>query len=195
MEENKTKALEFALSQIEKAHGKGSIMKLGDSPINAIETISSGALSLDFALGIGGYPKGRIIEIYGPESSGKSTLSLHAVAEAQKKGGTCAYIDTEHALNSNYAENLVLRDGRALLVALRGGHEGRDRGLRGSLHVPEAGAIGIRPQPLRLEVPEQGGTHAEDEGKDDQSAHDWFRSRPRSGPGHRGAPPGGHRRR
>jgi len=109
MEENKTKALEFALSQIEKAHGKGSIMKLGDSPINEIETISSGALSLDFALGIGGYPKGRIIEIYGPESSGKSTLSLHAVAEAQKTGGTCAYIDTEHALNSNYAENLGVK--------------------------------------------------------------------------------------
>ena len=109
MEENKTKALEFALSQIEKAHGKGSIMKLGDNPINEIETISSGALSLDFALGIGGYPKGRIIEIYGPESSGKSTLSLHAVAEAQKTGGTCAYIDTEHALNSNYAENLGVK--------------------------------------------------------------------------------------
>ena len=106
MEDNKTKALQFAISQIEKAHGKGSIMKLGDNPVNEIETISSGALSLDFALGIGGYPKGRIIEIYGPESSGKSTLSLHAVAEAQKVGGTCAYIDTEHALNSNYAETL-----------------------------------------------------------------------------------------
>ena len=106
MEDNKTKALQFALSQIEKAHGKGSIMKLGDTPNHEIETISSGALSLDFALGIGGYPKGRIIEIYGPESSGKSTLSLHAVAEAQKVGGTCAYIDTEHALNSNYAEKL-----------------------------------------------------------------------------------------
>ncbi len=90
MEDNKTKALQFALSQIEKAHGKGSIMKLGDNPVNEIETISSGALSLDFALGIGGYPKGRIVEIYGPESSGKSTLSLHAVAEAQKVGGTCA---------------------------------------------------------------------------------------------------------
>ncbi len=109
MEENKTKALQFALSQIEKSHGKGSIMKLGDQPLAAIETISSGALSLDLALGIGGYPKGRIIEIYGPESSGKSTLSLHAVAEAQKSGGVCAYIDTEHALNSSYAENLGVK--------------------------------------------------------------------------------------
>lgn len=106
MDENKERALSFAISQIEKAHGKGSIMKLGDSSIMEIETISSGALSLDLALGVGGYPRGRIIEIYGPESAGKSTLSLHAVAEAQKRGGTCAYIDTEHALNSTYAKAL-----------------------------------------------------------------------------------------
>jgi recombination protein RecA len=106
MDENKEKALNFALSQIEKAHGKGSIMKMGESPQMNIETSSSGALSLDLALGIGGYPKGRIIEIYGPESSGKSTLSLHAVAASQKAGGTCAYIDTEHALNANYAQAL-----------------------------------------------------------------------------------------
>ncbi len=106
MNENKEKALSFALSQIEKAHGKGSIMKMGESPQMNIETSSSGALSLDLALGIGGYPKGRIIEIYGPESSGKSTLSLHAVAASQKAGGTCAYVDTEHALNSNYAQAL-----------------------------------------------------------------------------------------
>ncbi len=104
--ENKEKALQFALNQIEKAHGKGSIMKLGDNPLMQIDTISSGALSLDLALGIGGYPKGRIIEVFGPESSGKSTLALHAVAEAQKNGGVCAYIDTEHALNSAYAKNL-----------------------------------------------------------------------------------------
>lgn len=106
MEDNKNKALQFALSQIEKAHGKGSIMQLGDNPVLDFETISSGALSLDLALGIGGYPKGRIIEVFGPESSGKSTLSLHAVAEAQRQGGTCAYIDTEHALNASYAKNL-----------------------------------------------------------------------------------------
>ena len=107
--ENKHKALEFALNQIEKAHGKGSIMKLGDSQVMQIESISSGAISLDLALGVGGYPKGRIIEIYGPESSGKSTLSLHAVAEAQKSGGVCAYIDTEHALNSSYAQKLGVK--------------------------------------------------------------------------------------
>lgn len=104
--ENKEKALSFALSQIEKAHGKGSIMTLGDMPTLEIETISSGAKSLDLVLGVGGYPKGRIIEIFGPESSGKSTLALHAVAEAQKAGGVSAYIDTEHALNAGYAKNL-----------------------------------------------------------------------------------------
>lgn len=106
MNENKEKALTFAISQIEKAHGKGSIMKMGENATDNIEVISSGALSLDLALGVGGYPKGRIVEIYGPESAGKSTLSLHAVAEAQKAGGVCAYIDTEHALNAQYAEQL-----------------------------------------------------------------------------------------
>lgn len=106
MNENKQKALDFAISQIEKAHGKGSIMMLGDTPEKDISVTSSGTLSLDLALGIGGYPKGRIIEIFGPESSGKTTLTLHAVAEAQKNGGICAFIDTEHALNANYAETL-----------------------------------------------------------------------------------------
>jgi recombination protein RecA len=106
MENNKTKALDFALLQIEKSHGKGSIMKLGDTKVTDIATISSGALSLDLALGVGGYPKGRIIEVFGPEASGKTTLSLHAVAEAQKTGGVCAYIDTEHSLNPGYAEKL-----------------------------------------------------------------------------------------
>jgi recombination protein RecA len=107
MDENKEKALTFAISQIEKTHGKGSIMKMGEkSASEDIEVISSGALSLDLALGIGGYPKGRIVEIYGPESAGKSTLSLHSVASAQKSGGVCAYIDTEHALNAQYAQQL-----------------------------------------------------------------------------------------
>jgi recombination protein RecA len=106
MDDNKEKALQFAISQIEKAHGKGAIMKLGDSNRFNISTVSSGALSLDLALGVGGYPRGRIIEIFGPESSGKTTLSLHAIAESQKKGGVCAFIDTEHALNSSYAEAL-----------------------------------------------------------------------------------------
>ena len=106
MNENKTKALEIAMAQIEKAHGKGAIMKMGDTAVEDIAVIPTGALSLDLALGVGGYPKGRIIEIFGPESAGKSTLSLHAVAEAQRLGGVCAYIDTEHALNAGYAQKL-----------------------------------------------------------------------------------------
>ena len=104
MDENKQKALQFALNQIEKAHGKGSIMKMGEGVDLELPTISSGALSLDLALGVGGYPKGRIVEVFGPESSGKTTLSLQAVASAQKSGGVCAYIDTEHALNPSYAK-------------------------------------------------------------------------------------------
>ncbi|MDX2112221.1 MAG: recombinase RecA [Alphaproteobacteria bacterium] len=104
---DKNKALETALSQIEKTFGKGSIMKLGDTQnAESIEAISTGSLGLDVALGIGGIPKGRIIEIYGPESSGKTTLTLHIVAEAQKKGGTCAFIDAEHALDPVYAKKL-----------------------------------------------------------------------------------------
>lgn len=104
---DKSKALEAALSQIERAHGKGSIMKLGEgaSPAEA-EAVSTGSIGLDIALGIGGVPKGRIVEIYGPESSGKTTLALHIVAEAQKKGGTCAFIDAEHALDPIYARKL-----------------------------------------------------------------------------------------
>ena len=103
---DKNKALETALSQIEKAFGKGSIMKLGSSHTEAIEAISTGSLGLDIALGIGGVPKGRVIEIFGPESSGKTTLTLHIVAEAQKKGGVCAFVDAEHALDPVYARKL-----------------------------------------------------------------------------------------
>lgn len=97
------KALEAAMSQIEKQFGKGSVMRLGDQQSVEIESIPTGAISLDIALGVGGLPRGRIIEIYGPESSGKTTVALHCVAEAQKKGGTCAFIDAEHALDPNYA--------------------------------------------------------------------------------------------
>ncbi len=105
--EEKKKALEAALSQIEKNYGKGSVMKLGDPEnIVEIESISTGSLGLDIALGIGGLPKGRIIEIYGPESSGKTTLALHTVAEAQKTGGICGFIDAEHALDPAYANKL-----------------------------------------------------------------------------------------
>ncbi|MBX9620973.1 MAG: recombinase RecA [Alphaproteobacteria bacterium] len=103
----KQKALEAALGQIEKAFGKGSVMRLGQKPaISDVATVSTGSLGLDIALGIGGLPKGRIIEIYGPESSGKTTLSLHVVAEAQKAGGTCAFVDAEHALDPVYARKL-----------------------------------------------------------------------------------------
>jgi len=104
---DKTKALDAALAQIERAFGKGSIMKLsgGDTQMN-IETISTGSLGLDIGLGIGGLPRGRIIEIYGPESSGKTTLALHVIAEAQKAGGTCAIVDAEHALDPSYAKKL-----------------------------------------------------------------------------------------
>jgi recombination protein RecA len=103
----KNKALDAALTQIERAFGKGSIMRMGQRTIDEqIEVISSGSLGLDLALGIGGFPRGRIIEIYGPESSGKTTLALHAIAEAQKRGGTCAFIDAEHALDPTYARKL-----------------------------------------------------------------------------------------
>jgi recombination protein RecA len=104
--ENKNKALDAALAQIERAFGKGSIMKLGQREALEIEAISTGSLGLDIALGIGGLPKGRIVEIYGPESSGKTTLALHVVAEAQKKGGACAFVDAEHALDPAYARKL-----------------------------------------------------------------------------------------
>ena len=102
----KKKALEVAMSQIEKQFGKGSVMKLGECQQMNVEAIPTGALSLDVALGIGGIPKGRIVEIYGPESSGKTTLALHAIAEAQKRGGEAAFIDAEHALDPVYAKNL-----------------------------------------------------------------------------------------
>jgi recombination protein RecA len=105
--EQKNKALSAALGQIEKQFGKGSVMRLGDEGVNKdIEAISTGSLGLDVALGIGGLPKGRVVEIYGPESSGKTTLTLHVIAEAQKAGGTCAFVDAEHALDPSYAEKL-----------------------------------------------------------------------------------------
>lgn len=105
-QDDKIKALNLAFSKIEKQFGKGSVMRLGDAPKVEIEAIPTGAINLDIALGIGGIPKGRIVEIYGPESSGKTTLALHVVAEAQKKGGIAAFIDAEHALDVTYAGNL-----------------------------------------------------------------------------------------
>ena len=107
MDENRKKALAAALAQIDKQFGKGSVMRMGDgSSVGNIEAISTGSLGLDIALGIGGVPRGRVVEIYGPESSGKATLTLHIVAEAQKTGGTCAFVDAEHALDPQYAEKL-----------------------------------------------------------------------------------------
>src|SRR5207253_4859213 len=102
----KLKALQLTIDKIEKSYGKGTIMKLGDQPIEAMEAISTGSISLDNALGIGGLPKGRVIEIYGPESSGKTTLAIHAIANAQRKGGIAAFIDAEHAFDRSYAQKL-----------------------------------------------------------------------------------------
>lgn len=108
-DQDKQKALEAAVSQIEKAFGRGSVMRLGQDSHLEVEAISTGCLGLDLALGIGGFPKGRIIEIYGPESSGKTTLALQTIAEAQKAGGTCAFVDAEHALDPGYARKLGIK--------------------------------------------------------------------------------------
>ncbi len=102
----KLKALKLTLDKLDKTYGKGAVMKMGDSVVEEVEVIPSGSLGLDIALGVGGYPRGRVIEIYGPESSGKTTLTLHAIAEAQKQGGIAAFIDAEHAFDRFYAENL-----------------------------------------------------------------------------------------
>ena len=112
----KLKALQLTLDKLEKTYGKGTVMKLGDSAIEDIEVISSGSLTLDLSLGVKGYPKGRIVEIYGPESSGKTTLALHAIAECQKAGGIAAFVDAEHAFDRYYAECLVI-DTENLLIS------------------------------------------------------------------------------
>lgn len=104
--QEKLKALQLTLDKLDKTYGKGSVMKLGDSVVQDIDTIPSGSISIDLALGVGGYPRGRVVEIYGPESSGKTTLAIHAIAEVQKKGGIAAIIDAEHAFDRTYAEHL-----------------------------------------------------------------------------------------
>src|SRR5467141_2658753 len=109
MDDNKSKALAAALSQIEKQFGKGSIMKMDAEAIKDIEVVSTGSLGLDLALGVGGLPRGRVVEIYGPESSGKTTLTLQVIAEVQKRGGICAFIDAEHALDVGYARKLGVK--------------------------------------------------------------------------------------
>ena len=104
--DSKIKALQLTLDKLDKTYGKGTVMKMGDAVQEDIEFISSGSIGLDYALGIGGYPRGRVVEIYGPESSGKTTLTLHAIAECQKAGGIAAFIDAEHAFDRFYAQNL-----------------------------------------------------------------------------------------
>ena len=104
--EDKLKALQLTLDKLDKTYGKGTVMKMSDAPVTNVEATSSGSLGLDLALGVGGYPRGRVVEIYGPESSGKTTLTLHAIAECQKKGGIAAFIEAEHAFDRYYAENL-----------------------------------------------------------------------------------------
>ena len=114
--EAKLKALSLAMDKLDKTYGKGTIMKLGEKQVANIDAISTGSLGLDIALGIGGFPKGRVVEIYGPESSGKTTLAIHAIAEAQKKGGSAAFVDAEHAFDRFYAEKLGV-DVDNLLIA------------------------------------------------------------------------------
>lgn len=113
---DKLKALQLTMDRLDKTYGKGTVMKLGDEAVEAVEVIPSGSLTLDLALGIGGYPKGRIVEIYGPESSGKTTLAIHAIAECQKQGGICAIVDAEHAFDKFYAEHLGV-DTENLLIS------------------------------------------------------------------------------
>lgn len=120
----KLKALQLTLDRMDKTYGKGAVMKLGDEAVEAIESIPSGSLTLDLALGIQGYPKGRIVEIYGPESSGKTTLAIHAIAEAQKQGGICAIIDAEHAFDKFYAERLGVDTENLLISQPDNGEQG-----------------------------------------------------------------------
>lgn len=123
MDEDKKKSLSSTLGQIEKQFGKGAVMRLGDIQVVDVETVSSGSLSLDIALGVGGLPLGRVVEIYGPESSGKTTLALHVVAEIQKRGGTAAFVDAEHALDRSYAEKLGVNISELLLSQPSNGEE------------------------------------------------------------------------
>ena len=115
MDDNKSKALAAALSQIEKQYGKGSIMRMDDAAIKDIDVVSTGSLGLDLGLGVGGLPRGRVVEIYGPESSGKTTVALHAVANAQRAGGIAAFIDAEHALDISYAAKLGVKTADLLI--------------------------------------------------------------------------------
>ncbi len=136
---DKLKALGLALDQLNKTYGKGTVMKLGDSPVVNVDVISSGSISLDNALGIGGFPRGRIIEIYGPESSGKTTLAIHAIAEVQKKGGIAAMVDAEHAFDKTYAEKLGV-DVENLLISQP---DNGEQALEVAEHLIRSGALDI----------------------------------------------------
>lgn len=137
--EEKLKALQLTMDKLDKLYGKGSVMKLGDSAVVEMDTISTGSLGLDLALGIGGIPRGRIIEIYGPESSGKTTLAIHAIAEAQKKGGLAAFIDAEHAFDKTYAKNLGV-DVDSLIISQP---DDGEQALDIAEHLIRSGAIDI----------------------------------------------------
>ncbi|EKT3973619.1 recombinase RecA [Flavobacterium psychrophilum] len=137
--EAKLKALQLTLDKLDKTYGKGTVMKMGDKAVEEVETISSGSLGLDLALGVGGYPRGRVIEIYGPESSGKTTLTLHAIAEAQKAGGIAAFIDAEHAFDRSYAEKLGV-DIENLIISQP---DNGEQGLEIAENLIRSGAIDI----------------------------------------------------
>ena len=124
--DSKLKALKLTLDKLDKTYGKGSVMKLGDQTVEKVESISSGSIGLDIALGVGGYPKGRVIEIYGPESSGKTTLTLHAIAECQRAGGIAAFIDSEHAFDRIYAEKLGVDLGELVISQPDNGEQALD---------------------------------------------------------------------
>ena len=137
--DNKLKALQTTLEKLDKTYGKGTVMRLSDSKVLDIPVISTGSLGLDLALGVGGVPRGRVVEIYGPESSGKTTLSMHCIAEAQKKGGLAAFIDAEHAFDRSYAEKLGIDTSNLLISQPDSG----EQALEIAEHLISSGAVDI----------------------------------------------------
>src|SRR5690242_3399824 len=138
MDDNKRKALASALGQIEKQFGKGAVMRLVDRTDEAIDTVSTGSLGLDIALGVGGLPRGRVIEMYGPESSGKTTLTLQVIANCQKNGGTAAFVDAEHAVEASYAEKLGVNVADLLVAEPDSGEQARESGVTRTWACPPA---------------------------------------------------------
>ena len=142
--EEKQKALALTMEKIEKTYGRGTIMKLGDAPVIDIESISTGSIGIDLALGVGGLPKGRVVEVFGPESSGKTTLTLHAIAETQKQGGIAAFIDAEHAFDRFYAKKLGVDIDNLLISQPDCGEQAHARVLRGPAGDPGRRHRGLR---------------------------------------------------